>query len=47
MRTKVTKKEWERTKKLNDIYRLKKPNKNEATYMPYTEQNRKVYKRGR
>ena len=33
--------------KLNDIYRLKNPNKNEATYMPDTEHNRKIYKRGR
>ena len=49
MRTKATKKllEWETTKKLNYIYRLKNPNKNEATYMPDTEQNRKVYKSGR
>ena len=49
MRTKATKKllEWETTKKLNYIYRLKNPNTNEATYMPDTEQNRKVYKSGR
>ena len=48
-RTKATKKllEWETTKKLNDIFRLKNPNKNEATYMPDTEHNRKVYKKGR
>ena len=48
-RTKATKKliEWETTKKLNDIFRLKNPKKNEATYMPDTEHNRKVYKKGR
>ena len=41
-RTKATQKliEWETTKKLNDIFRLKNPKKNEATYMPDTEQNR-------
>ena len=49
MRTKATKKlqEWEESKKLNDVFRLKNPKKNEATYLPDTEHNRKIYKRGR
>ena len=47
MRTKATKKllEWEETKKLNDVFRLNNPLKNEATYIPDTEQNRKYIKR--
>ena len=49
MRTKATKKllEWEETKKLNDVFRINNPTKNEATYIPDTEQNRKIYKKGR
>ena len=36
MRTKATKKllEWEETKKLNDVFRLNNPIKNEETYIP-------------
>ena len=49
MQTKATKKlqEWKETKKLNYFFRLKNPMKNEATYIPDTEHNRKIYKRGR
>ena len=48
-RTKATKKilEWEETKKLNDVFRLNNPTKNEATYIPDTEVNRKIYTKGR
>ena len=46
-RTKATKKliEWKTTKKLNDVFRIKKPKKNEPTYIPDTVTNRKVYTR--
>ena len=49
IRTKATKKilEWEETKKLNDVFRLNNPTKNEATYIPDTEVNRKIYIKGR
>ena len=47
-RTKATKKlrEWETTKKLNDIFRIKNRRKNEPTYIPDTITNRKIYTKG-
>ena len=43
-RTKATKKlrEWETTKKLNDVFRLKNHKKNKPTYIPDTEPKRKI-----
>ena len=39
--------EWERTKKLKNYFRIKHRNKNEVTYIPETVANRKVYTKGR